>query len=81
MTDLEEKIEGRSPVFYLLIQQLKTEPLTASTFLSIVVLVMMALTILDFWLTGVTSLLTAFSGLKIAILDLYPYTECGFLLT
>jgi K+ transporter len=73
LTDLEEKVEGGSPAFYLLIRQLKQKPVAISTFLTTAVLVMMALTIPDFWLTGAISLLAAFGGLKILMPDLPQY--------
>jgi KUP system potassium uptake protein len=73
LTDLEEKVEGGSPAFYLLIRQLKKKPIAISTFLTTAVLMMMALTIPDFWLTGAISLLAAFGGLKILMPDLPQY--------
>ena len=73
LTDLEEQVEGGSPAFYLLIKQLKKKPVAISTSLSTIVLVMMALTIPDFWLTGAISLLAAFGGLKVAIPELPQY--------
>jgi K+ transporter len=73
LTDLEEKVEGGSPAFYLLIRQIKQMPVATSTFLTTAVLVMMALTVPDFWLTGAISLLAAFGGLKILIPDMPQY--------
>jgi K+ transporter len=67
LTDLENKVEGGSPAFLLLIKQLKKRGVSISTGLTSVVLVMMALTIPDFWLTAAISFLAAFGGLKVAI--------------
>jgi KUP system potassium uptake protein len=67
LTDLENKVEGGSPAFLLLIKQLQMRGVTISTGLTSIVLIMMALTIPDFWLTAAISFLAAFGGLKVAI--------------
>jgi K+ transporter len=73
VTDLEGKIEGGSPAFLMLIRQLKQLKVPIATWVSTLVLVMMALTAPDFWLTGAISLLAAFGGLKIANPELPQY--------
>jgi KUP system potassium uptake protein len=66
LTDLENKVEGGSPAFLLLIGQLKKRGVTIATITTSVVMVMIALTIPDFWLTAAISFLAAFSGLRVA---------------
>jgi KUP system potassium uptake protein len=66
LTDLEKKVEGGSPAFLLLINQLKKRGVSIATITTTVVLVMIALTVPDFWLTAAISFLAAFSGLRVA---------------
>jgi KUP system potassium uptake protein len=68
LTDLEHKVEGGSPAFLLLIRQLKKRGVAISTVFTTIVLVMIALTVPDFWLTAAISFLAAFSGIK----NIYP---------
>jgi KUP system potassium uptake protein len=68
LTDLEHKVEGGSPAFLLLIRQLKKRGVTISAIFTTIVLVMIALTVPDFWLTAAISFLAAFSGIK----NIYP---------
>jgi KUP system potassium uptake protein len=73
LTDLEHKVEGGSPAFLLLIRQLKSRGVTISAIFTTVVLVMIALTVPDFWLTAAISFLAAFSGIKIIYPELPQY--------
>jgi KUP system potassium uptake protein len=73
LTDLEHKVEGGSPAFLLLIRQLKSRGVTISAIFTSIVLVMIALTVPDFWLTAAISFLAAFSGLKIIYPELPQY--------
>jgi KUP system potassium uptake protein len=77
VTDLDGKIEGGSPAFLLLIRQLKKRGVPIAAWVSTLVLVMMALTVPDFWLTGAISLLAAFGGLKVAFPELPQYLVYG----
>jgi KUP system potassium uptake protein len=73
LTDLEHKVEGGSPAFLLLIRQLKSRGVAISTIFTTIVLVMIALTVPDFWLTAAISFLAAFGGLKIIYPELPQY--------